>query len=228
MRRYRIEVPGVPMHVVHRGIDRARVFRDDDDRQHYLVDLHACATELAVALHGYVLMDNHVHLLVSSPVEGGVSRAFRALGSRFVRRYNLRYGRTGPLWEGRFRSSVVADDRYLFRCLAYIELNPVRAGMTLNAEGFAWSSAHHHLGLRKDPYLESHPAFVALAAEAEARHRAWRAILDNGIERIELERIREHFRQERIYGPEAFQEQISVLTGRSVKVVPRGRPPTRD
>jgi putative transposase len=227
MRRYRIEVAGVPMHVVQRGIDRARVFRDDDDRQHYLVDLHACASAESVALHGYVLMDNHVHLLMSSPIAGGVSRALRALGSRFVRRYNSRHGRTGPLWEGRFRSSVIADDRYLFRCLAYIELNPVRAGMTRTAETFLWSSARHHLGLHRDPFVDPHPTFVALAAEPAARHVAWRAILDHGIGRIELERIREHFRQERVYGPGDFQEQISVLTGRSVKVTSRGRPRTR-
>src|SRR5688500_12370197 len=111
MRRYRIEVPGVPMHVVQRGIDRACVFRDDRDRQQYLVDLYACASGAGVAMHGYVLMINHVHLLVSSPVGGGVSRALQALGSRFVRRYNGRHARTGPLWEGRFRSSLVADDR---------------------------------------------------------------------------------------------------------------------
>ena len=226
MRRYRIEVPGVPMHVVQRGVDRARVFRDDDDRQQYLVDLHACASAAAVALHGYVLMDNHVHLLVSSPIAGGVSRALRALGARFVRRHNTRHKRTGPLWEGRFRSCLVADDRYLFRCLAYIELNPVRAGMTRDAESFAWSSAQHHLGLRRDPFVESHPAFVALAAEAATRYRAWRSILDHGIGRIELARIREYFRQERVYGSDAFQEQISVLTGRSVRVTPRGRPRT--
>lgn len=227
MRRARIEVAGVPMHVVQRGLDRARVFRDDDDRRDFLADLRACAAEAALALHGYVLMDNHVHLLVSSPVEGGVARALRALGARFLRRRNARHRRRGPLWDGPFCASIVADDRYLFRCLAYIELNPVRAGMTLNAEGFAWSSAHHHLGLRHDPWLEPHPAYLALAAHAEARHRAWRAILDRGIERIELERIREQLRQQRVYGPEAFQEQLSVLSGRSVRVASRGRPRTR-
>src|SRR5687768_4717447 len=227
MRRPRIDLAGVPMHVVQRGVDRARVFRDDGDRQHYLQDLHACAAQASVSLHGYVLMDNHVHLLVSSPAPGGVSRALRALGSRFVRRYNDRSRRSGPLWEGRFRSSVVADDRYLYRCLAYIELNPVRAGMVSNAESFAWSSARHHLGLREDPFVASHPAYLSLGTKPEARTLAWRSILDHGIERLELERIREHFRQERVYAPEEFQEQISVLTGRSVRVTSRGRPRSR-
>ena len=117
------------MHITHRGVNRGATFIDDEDFASYLQALDACARGQGVALHGDVLMTNHVHLLVSADVGGAVSRMMQALGRRYVRAFNARYRRTGTLWEGRYKSCLVDSDRYLLACLRCIELNPVRAAM---------------------------------------------------------------------------------------------------
>src|SRR5207237_6770534 len=111
----------------------------------------------SVAVHAYVLMTNHVHLLVTPEQEDGLSRFMQALGRRYVRWFNDRHQRTGTLWEGRFRSTVVAADRYLLACMRYIELHPVRAGLSANATEYRWSSNAHHVGLSMDPLISDHP-----------------------------------------------------------------------
>lgn len=225
MRRPRIDLPGIPLHITHRGVNRARVFQDDIDRQSYLIDLGHCARQAGVEIHGYVLMDNHVHLLASAGVSGRIAAMMRALGPRFVGRYNARYGRTGTLWEGRFRSCPVDTENYLLTCLSYIELNPVRAGMVARPENHAWSSVHHHLGIRRDPVLTPHPAFIGLARDSAARSLAWRDVLALGLARSALEAIREHARQERPWGSPAFKHEVAKAVGRDVRMARRGRPP---
>lgn len=127
MRRPRLELPGIPQHVTHRGVNRAATFLDDDDHTAYLQDLRECSPACGVAIHAYVLMTNHVHLLATAAEVGALSRMMQAVGRRYVRRINNKYGRTGTLWEGRYKSSLVDSDRYLLTCQRYIELNPLRA-----------------------------------------------------------------------------------------------------
>lgn len=182
MRKPRLEVAGRPLHVTQRGVDRREVFRDDLDRYGYLNALEACSVRKRVSVHAYALMSNHVHLLVSATEAGAVSRMMQAVLAAYVPRFNARWERTGPLWEGRFRSCVVDTDRYLLNCLAYIELNPVRAGMVKHARDHVWSSARHHLGEWTDPRVCSHPLFLALGADVVARAAAWRGILDSVLE----------------------------------------------
>ena len=135
MRRPRLELPGTPLHITHRGVNRGATFIDDEDFAAYLQALEQTSREQCVAIHGYVLMTNHVHLLVSAQVAGAVSRMMQALGRRYVRPFNTRYSRTGTLWEGRYKSCLVDTGRYLLACLRYIELNPVRAAMVVAALG---------------------------------------------------------------------------------------------
>lgn len=165
MRRPRLELPGIPLHITHRGVNRAATFLDDEDCAAYLQHLHVAASQHEVRLHGYVLMSNHVHLLVSAEEAGAVSRTMQALGRRYVRAINTRHGRTGTLWEGRFKSCLVDNDRYLLRCLRYIELNPVRAAMTDCPQAHRWSSVHTHLGIRSDPRLTPHPCYLGLGPD---------------------------------------------------------------
>ena len=225
MRLPRRDIPGYPMHVVQRGANRTRVFVDDADRESYLRDLGRSAADHALRIHGYVLMDNHVHLLVGSDKEGAAGAAMRALGARFGRRYNARHARTGPLWEGRFRSFLVDTDGYLLRCLAYVERNPVRAGMVAEAGDFRWSSARHHLGWRSDPLVSEHATYLALGATGTARAAAWRRALAAPMPASLLDDLRRRGRDGRPFGGEDFADRVAGLTGLPAAPASRGRRP---
>jgi len=158
-RHGRLELTGVPLHIIQRGINRCASFIDDDDRRHYLrlLDRHAKQRELHI--HAYVLMSNHAHLLVSSRHAGAASQVMHRVGLSYVASFNRRHRRTGALWEGRFKSCLVACNQYLLTVYRYIELNPVRAAMTEKPEQYAWSSACGNLGLHADALLTLTRAF---------------------------------------------------------------------
>jgi putative transposase len=224
MRRPRLELPGIPQHITHRGVNRGATFIDDEDFAAYLQALECVSQAQAVAIHGYVLMTNHVHLLVSSDVAGAVSRMMQALGRRYVRAFNARYSRTGTLWEGRYKSCLVDSDRYLLACLRYIELNPVRAAMVVTPWEYRWSSVHAHLGLRHDARLTPHARYLALGADASERADAHRHLLMEGLSNDVLEEIRCHMRQERALGSPSFQQMMEKALNRPTSVRPPGRP----
>ena len=206
MRKPRLEVAGLPLHVTQRGVDRRDVFRDDLDRHGYLNALEVCSVRQRVSVHAYALMSNHIHLLVSATGAGAVSRMMQAVLAAYVPRFNARWERTGPLWEGRFRSCVVDTDRYLLNCMAYIELNPVRAGMVERAGDHVWSSARHHLGEWTDPRLGSHPLFLGLGADVGARAAAWRGILDSVLEPAVSRDLQEQLRRPACGSPQFLAE----------------------
>ena len=214
----------MPLHITHRGVNRGATFIDDEDFATYLQALEHTASEQGVALHGYVLMTNHVHLLVSAQAGGVVSRMMQALGRRYVRAFNARYGRTGTLWEGRYKSCLVDSDRYLLACLRYIELNPVRAAMVAQPWDYRWSSVHGHLGLRPDTRLTPHPAYLALGRDASEREAVYRCLLMEMLTDDLLAGIRAHMQQERALGSPAFQALVEKALNRPVEVRPRGRP----
>lgn len=179
-RRPRPDAPGIPQHIVQRGNNRLPCFLDDHDRRRYLSLLSDALTTTGCQLHAYVLMDNHVHLLVTADGPGGVSMMMQRLGRRYVAGFNRRHGRTGTLWEGRFKSSLVGSDEHVLACYRYVELNPVRARMVSEAGAFRWSShAGNALG-RMDPLLTPHTCYRALATAPEARTEAYRAICQQG------------------------------------------------
>ena len=139
-RRPRLELPGFPLHVTHRGVNQAATFIDDDDFVCYRHWLEEALAEHEVALHAYALMSNHLHLLLTPAASGSLSRAMSRLGQRYVPAFNRKHGRTGTLWEGRFKSCLVDSERYLLVVHRYIELNPVRAAMVELPEHYPWSS----------------------------------------------------------------------------------------
>ena len=126
-RQSRLDIAAYPQHIVQRGNNRGRIFGGDDDRRYFRQLVASAAAKHAVAVHAYVLMSNHVHLLATPAHDGGIGRLMQSVGVRYVHWFNRRYGRTGTLWEGRYRASVIEADRYLLACHRYIELNPVRA-----------------------------------------------------------------------------------------------------
>lgn len=175
-RQPRLTVPGMPMHITQRGTDRMPTFLDPDDFASYLACLRYASERHRCAIHAYVLMTNHVHLLVTPSDVMSASRLMQTLGRMYVRRFNERYHRTGALWEGRFRSAVVETRRYFLACSRYIDLNPVRAGLVGAAEDYAWSSfASLALG-QPDPVLQRHAEVLALGRTATERAEAYRAM----------------------------------------------------
>ncbi len=223
-RRPRLEMPGVSLHLTHRGVNRAATFLDDEDFQLYLSCLAEAFTERGIALHAYVLMTNHVHLLLTSPAPGLLSTAMCQVGRRYVPAFNRRHGRTGTLWEGRFKSCLVDSERYVLTVHRYIELNPVRAAMAETAEVYRWSSAGSSLGLVEDPLVASHPAYLELGADATERARVYQDWLDQGIGEDDLAAIRSHARQERALGNPRFQAMVERTLNRPVTVRAPGRP----
>lgn len=189
-RKPRFDLPGQPQHVIQRGNNKTPVFAETEDYLFYRECLRTASERHCCSIHAYVLMTNHVHLLVSPGERGGISRLMQSVGRRYVRRFNDNHGRTGTLWEGRFRATAIADDEYLFNCLRYIEENPVRAGMVGHPSRYRWSSfAANALGA-EDPLIRPHERYLALGPSPRERQGAYRAIFAAPLQLAETESIR--------------------------------------
>ena len=158
---------------------------------------------------------------------GAISQVLRRAGQAYVQAFNLRHGRCGTLWQGRFKSSLVDSDAYALRVIRYIELNPVRAAMVEQPEHYRWSSVHTHLGTAQDPLLTPHPVYVALAADRASRAAVWHRWLNGPLDPEELARIRAYMAQERALGEPRFQAMVEKALNRPATLRPRGRPPLR-
>jgi putative transposase len=171
-RTKRLDIAGVAQHVIQRGNDRQACFFREGDYRRYMQDLREAALQSECKVHAYVLMTNHIHLLVTPPSEGAVGRMMQAVGRRYVRYVNASICRTGTLWEGRYKASLVDAERYVMACYRYIELNPVRAGMVASPDDYRWSSfAANALG-RFDPLVAPHDVYRRLATD-DAQRCAW-------------------------------------------------------
>lgn len=223
-RQPRLDLPGYAMHVTQRGVNRCAIFADEADRHHYRRLLREASKAHSVAIHAFVLMDNHVHLLLTSSQAGGLSRAMREVGQNYVQAFNARHGRSGTLWQGRFKSCLVDSDRYLLTVIRYIELNPVRAALVDKPEDYRWSSVHTHLGKACDPLITPHPLYLALGSGPTERQSVYERWLRAGVNEEDLVAIRQHLAQERVLGNERFQHMIGKTFNRPVACRTRGRP----
>ena len=223
-RRLRYLLPGVAVHLIQRGVNRAACFVEENDRLVYLSQLGDLADKYGCAVHAYCLMTNHVHLLVTPAEAKSCTALMRDLGRRYVPYFNRRRQRTGTLWEGRFRSCLVESAHYLLACYRYIELNPVRAGMVNRPDAYAWSSYAVNTGTRCDGFISPHPEFTALAESEEKRHAAYRGLFAEEIDEPLLQAIRDATNGGYALASEAFKE--SVLAPLGWKTGP-GRPGPR-
>ena len=221
--RRRFAPPQVPQHVVHRGNDRGSVFKSDHDRANYLDCLMRATRRYECALHAYVLMDNHVHILATPGAAGALSRMMQWTASRYTIAFNDQHGRSGSLWEGRFFSSAITSERYLMVCQRYIELNPVRAGLVGSPSEFAWSSyAHNALGIR-NPLITEHELYRRLGANPDERRSAYRALFDPTTPEADLATIRAALNSRSWLGdPPA--DLAATKRGRPRKVSPENSP----
>ena len=220
----RLALPGLPHHVIHRGHNRQPVFLQDGDRRAWKEALADALQRTGVKLHAYVLMDNHVHLLLTPPEASALSKAMQFLGRRYVGGFNAVHGRSGTLWEGRFRAAPVETERYLLACMRYIELNPVRAGMVVRAEDHPWSSAAHHLGLRIDPLVSDHALYWDLGNTPFDRQSHYRALLEAPALEAERTQITESALKGWALGSAEFRSAWEDRSPRALAPRPRGRP----
>jgi len=223
-RQPRLILPNVAVHIIQRGNNRGRCFREDSDRMLYLASLRVLLSQFGCALHAYCLMTNHVHLLLTPRAAVTCALVMKELGQRYVQYFNKRYGRTGTLWEGRYRSCVAESARYVLACYRYIELNPVRAGIVEHPSAYAWSSYDANIGRRHDPMITPHAEFLALGNDAAARCSAYRPIVEHGIEPSLLAAIRDATNGGYPLGSESFKARLTLPNGRKLDRGHAGRP----
>jgi putative transposase len=223
-RRPRPVLPEVPLHIIQRGNNRTRCFFGEADYLVYLDLLKHSALEAQCVVHAYVLMGNHVHLLVTPMRAASPAGLMKALGQRYVQYVNRRYCRTGSLWEGRYRSSLVDHARYLLTCQRYIELNPVRAQMVAHPAQYQWSSYRTNAHGEASELIIPHPVYAALAPHPVARERAYRKLFDMPLATKTLNKVRRAVNGNFALGDKAFTSALATTLGRPVVPGRGGRP----
>ena len=223
-RRSRLNLTEVPQHIIQRGNNRQATFVAEADYLFYLECLGDAARKYRCLVYAYVLMTNHVHLLVSAREPYAISRMMQHLGRRFVRRFNSIYGRSGTLWEGRFKASLVDTESYFLRCCRYIECNPVRAQMVLDPADYRWSSHRAHvLGVR-DRLIVAHEQYQRLGTTDVERQLAYRELFRSAIDSRELDEIRDTVNRGWPMGSERFKDEIERALACAARPPRRGRP----
>ena len=224
-RRPRISVAGVPQHVIQRGNNRQATFFADEDYRFYLDFLWEAAAKHGCQVHNYVLMTNHVHLLVTPTNADALPRTMHELGRRYVQqRVNFIYRRSGTLWEGRYKACLVDAPHYFLTCCRYIELNPVRAGMVGQPEDYRWSSHRHYAFGGRDEHLVLHHEYQALGLTPSERQEAYRASFRESLDARGLEEIRGTLNRGWPLGGEQFKDEIEAALQRAARPPKRGRP----
>lgn len=220
----RLVVPNQPHVIIQRGNDRLAIVRDDEDCQRFVAWLKECATFYRVAIHAYVLMPQHVHLLATPIDQDGLAQMMQKLGRHYVPWFNQKYQRTGGLFQGRFRTSLIEPERYFLACSRYIELDPVRGNLAAGPLGYPWSSYAHHAGMRIDTLVSDHPLFWALGNTPFQREAAYIALVEQGIVPDELATIGAALARGMPLGSLAFKENLERSTQRQILPAKRGRP----
>jgi len=220
----RLSVPGYPHHVIQRGNNRQAIFLADADRQHMLELLEENARQFEVAVHAYVLMDNHFHLLLTPQTAESLPGMMQAVGRRYVRYFNDTHGRTGTLWEGRYKSTLIETERYLLACMAYIDLNPVRAGLVAQARDYPWSSHGHYAGLRTDRLVTPHSLYWSLGNTPFAREAAYAQLVQDGVSQDQRQALTDSVLRGWALGSPVFLAELQKRTSRRLSRASPGRP----
>ena len=220
----RMTLPGYPHHIIQRGNDRQAIFTAVADYQRLLGLIEDNAKKFAVDIHAYVLMSNHFHLLATPQTESGLPLMMQAVGRSYVRYFNDSQGRSGSLWEGRYRSTLIQTDRYLLACMAYIDLNPVRAGMVGAAADYPWSSHGFYVGARGDRLITPHALFWDLANTPFGREAAYAELVRAGISADQQSALTRSALAGWALGGADFVDDLQKRTERRVNKVKAGRP----
>ncbi len=224
----RYNLPGQPQHVILRGNNRGDIFSAQADYYFFLECLLNAAEKHECAIHAYVLMTNHVHLLMTPQHEEGIGKVLQSLGRRYVQHFNYTQKRTGTLWEGRYKATLIDSEPYLLTCYRYIELNPVRAGMVAHQRLYPWSSYRWHAEGKPDNLITDHPLYMALGKTNEVRQAAYRSLFRSQVGETTLTAIRDATNKGWALGDERFAADIAAAHGRRAAPLLRGRPRKED
>jgi len=218
----RLNLPNIPQHVVQRGNNRQACFFAEQDYLVYLDKLKEYSKKYQVAVHAYVLMTNHVHLLMTPSTEKGVSQLMQSLGRYYVRYVNQTYQRSGTLWEGRYKSTLVNSEQYFLLVSRYIELNPVRAAMVTHPAEYPWSSFQSNALDKNIELLTTHSLYLALGNNAIERKKAYQALFSAHVGESALQEIRDATNKAWVLGDNRFKQQIELETGRRASPLAKG------
>ncbi len=221
-RRPRYSPVGIPQHIIQRGNNRHICFASNQDMAAYMHWLYVAAEKYQVLVHAWVLMTNHVHLLVTPTEEHAVSKMMQYLGRHYVRYFNQTYQRSGTLWEGRFKACLVESNHYFLVCQRYIELNPVRAGMVDDPADYLWSSYRANAFGVKTTLLSHHQCYIDLGGTATERQNHYRCLFVDQIPTHLITDIRYAVNKGLLLGSEQFREELEVMSGRSYLLSKRG------
>ena len=224
----RYVLPGQPQHVIQRGNNRAVIFFAEEDYFFYRECLQEACNKHGCAVHAYVLMTNHVHLLLTPDTPSSLAKVMQSVGRRYVQYINYSYRRSGTLWEGRYKATLIDSEAYLLTCSRYIELNPVRAGMVENPSDYAWSSYRAHSHGQSDTLIRNHSLYLALGNTDSARQEAYRALFKVQLDAATVNLIRESTNKAWALGGDRFREEIETALQRRVRPLPRGGARRRD
>jgi len=222
-RQARIVIPGQAMHVLVRGNNRETLFHTPADYLTYLDWLRTAAAQFSVAVHAYALMPNHVHLLLSPKEPQSLAKLMQSLGRRYAQFFNQKHGRTGTIWEGRYRSSIIDPD-YLLRCQRYIELNPVRSGLESRPADWPWTSYVSHIGGKPEAWLQDHPRFWGLGNTPFERQMAWSDFVKEGAPHSEDRAITEALVRSKPWVSPEYAKTLFKGNIEAIQIRSRGRP----
>lgn len=220
----RLVVPDQPHHIIQRGNDRQVIFHDADDCLAFLAWLREASRQFKVAIHAYVLMGNHLHLLASPTDAQGLARMMQWIGRYYVPYFNRKYDRIGTLWQGRFKTSVIESEQYFMLCSRYIEMNPVRAGLVSHPGEYRWSSYAHHVGDKSDALIADHPLYWALGNTPFVREAAYKQWMAQAVTQEEVESLSQAVLKGWALGSEQFKIALEKRTKRRIRPAKRGRP----
>lgn len=221
----RLTVPGYPHHIIQRGNNRQAIFAVNQDYQALLDLLTDNAKKFEVGVHAYVLMTNHFHLLATPKTAEGLPQMMQAVGRSYVRYFNDSQKRSGTLWEGRYKSTLIQTDRYLLTCMAYIDLNPVRGGLAALPSDYPWSSYGHYTGARLDKLITPHPLVWTLGNTPFAREAAYAELVRGGIPAQQQADLTQSVLSGWALGEDDFVADLQTRTGRRMTRGTAGRPP---
>ena len=223
----RLVIPGQTHCIVQKGNDSQLIFRDDEDCRAFYKWLREAASRFDVAIHAYVLLPNQIVILATPVDAGGLAQMMQWMGRHYVPYFNQRYGRTGTLWEGRFRTVIIDAEACFIPSSSYIELYPVRAGLAQAPQAYPWSSYQHHVGLKPDPLITAHPMYWSLGNTPFERELNYRDLVAQGLNENLLREIEEAIVKGRVLGRESYIQQLEHESGRRLAPAKRGRPPKK-
>lgn len=220
----RLTLAHQPHHVIQRGNNRQPIFATSADYQALLGLLEEAAKRFEVALHAYVLMSNHFHLLATPQTADGLPKMMQAVGRSYVRYFNDSQKRSGTLWEGRYKSTLIQTERYLLACMVYIDLNPVRAGLVGAPQDYLWSSHLHYLGARQDRLITPHSLYWELGNTPFAREAAYADLVQAGVNPVQQAALTDATLRGWALGESNFVADLQKRTSRRVAKTSAGRP----